>query len=104
MNRRLIRAKDYYWIFSDCGKLCGWVCTLFVKTTTDSVEHYLIWRFVMAEKKWVYAFDEVQLVEDYVGGSWEGGRALLGGKGSGLADMTRADVSVPPGVTVTTKG
>ncbi len=57
----------------------------------------------MAEKKWVYAFDEVNLVEQYVGGSWEGVRSLLGGKGSGLADMTRAEVPVPPGFTVTTE-
>jgi len=32
-----------------------------------------------------------------VAGSWEGVRGLLGGKGSGLADMTRAGVPVPPG-------
>src|SRR5512136_1985635 len=58
---------------------------------------------MMADKKWVYAFDEVNLVEQYVGGSWEGVRGLLGGKGSGLADMTRAEVPVPPGFTVTTE-
>jgi pyruvate, orthophosphate dikinase len=57
----------------------------------------------MTEKKWVYSFDEVKLAEEYVGGSWEGVRALLGGKGSGLADMTRAEVPVPPGFTVTTE-
>jgi pyruvate, orthophosphate dikinase len=57
----------------------------------------------MAEKKWIYAFGEVELAEQYVGGSWDGVRALLGGKGSGLADMTRAGVPVPPGFTVTTE-
>jgi pyruvate,orthophosphate dikinase len=57
----------------------------------------------MVEKKWVFSFSEVKLAEDYVGGSWEGVRTLLGGKGSGLADMTRADVPVPPGFTVTTE-
>ncbi len=57
----------------------------------------------MTEKKWVYAFDEVSLAEQYVGGSWDGVRSLLGGKGSGLADMTRAGVPVPPGFTVTTE-
>ena len=57
----------------------------------------------MAEKKWVYSFDEVNLAEKHVGGSWEGVRSLLGGKGSGLADMTRAEVPVPPGFTVTTE-
>ncbi|MGD0750545.1 MAG: pyruvate, phosphate dikinase [Anaerolineales bacterium] len=53
-------------------------------------------------KKWVYLFDEVAEVEKYAG-SWEGVRGLLGGKGSGLADMTRAGVPVPPGFTVTTE-
>jgi pyruvate,orthophosphate dikinase len=53
-------------------------------------------------KKWVYLFNEVGEVEKYTG-SWEGARGLLGGKGSGLADMTRAGVPVPPGFTVTTE-
>src|SRR4030043_749695 len=57
----------------------------------------------MAGKKWIYAFDGVELAEQYVGGSWDGVRALLGGKGSGLADMTRAGVPVPPGFTATTE-
>jgi len=53
-------------------------------------------------KKWVYLFDEIAEAEAYAG-SWDGIRALLGGKGSGLADMTRAGVPVPPGFTVTTE-
>jgi pyruvate,orthophosphate dikinase len=53
-------------------------------------------------KKWVYLFDEVTSAEK-VTGNWEGVRALLGGKGAGLADMTRAGVPVPPGFTVTTE-
>ncbi|NCP88237.1 MAG: pyruvate, phosphate dikinase [Anaerolineae bacterium CG_4_9_14_3_um_filter_57_17] len=53
-------------------------------------------------KKWVYLFDEVAEVEKYAG-DWEGVRGLLGGKGAGLADMTRAGVPVPPGFTVTTE-
>jgi pyruvate, orthophosphate dikinase len=53
-------------------------------------------------KKWVYMFDEVAEAEKYAG-SWDGVRGLLGGKGSGLADMTRAGVPVPPGFTVTTE-
>jgi pyruvate,orthophosphate dikinase len=56
----------------------------------------------MAEKKWVYLFNEVDQAEKYMG-SWDGVRGLLGGKGSGLADMTRAGVPVPPGFTVTTE-
>jgi pyruvate,orthophosphate dikinase len=56
----------------------------------------------MSEKKWIYLFDEVKEAEAYAG-DWEGVRSLLGGKGAGLADMTRANVPVPPGFTVTTE-
>ncbi|HXF84238.1 MAG TPA: pyruvate, phosphate dikinase [Anaerolineales bacterium] len=59
-------------------------------------------RKVARGKKWVYLFEEVKEAEKYAG-SWEGVRALLGGKGSGLADMTRAGVPVPPGFTITTE-
>ncbi len=54
-------------------------------------------------KKWVYLFDELELVEKYVGGSWDAVRGLLGGKGANLAEMVRIDVPVPPGFTVTTE-
>src|SRR4030042_2645502 len=54
-------------------------------------------------KKWVYLFGEVAAAEKFFGGSWDKVRGLLGGKGSGLADMTRAGVPVPPGFTVTTE-
>lgn len=57
----------------------------------------------MTGKKWVYLFNEVAEAERAAGGGWEGVRALLGGKGAGLADMTRAGVPVPPGFTVTTE-
>ncbi len=53
--------------------------------------------------KWVYSFSEVDLAENQVGGEWEGVRALLGGKGANLAEMTRLGVPVPPGFTVTTE-
>src|SRR5512143_292753 len=53
-------------------------------------------------KKCVYLFGEVAAAEKYAG-SWEGVRALLGGKGAGLFDMTRAGVPVPPGFTITTE-
>ncbi len=54
-------------------------------------------------KKWVYLFDELDEVEARVGKDWDAVRALLGGKGAGLFDMTRAGVPVPPGFTVTTE-
>ncbi len=53
-------------------------------------------------KRWVYLFDQVDEAEKLVG-SWDKVRALLGGKGSGLGDMTRAGVPVPPGLTITTE-
>jgi pyruvate,orthophosphate dikinase len=53
-------------------------------------------------KKWVYLFTEVAQAEKYAK-SWEGVRALLGGKGAGLADMNRGGLPVPPGFTVTTE-
>ena len=45
------------------------------------------------EKKWVYLFSEGN--KDM--------RNLLGGKGAGVAEMTRAGLPVPPGFTVTTE-
>jgi pyruvate,orthophosphate dikinase len=54
-------------------------------------------------KRWVYLFNQVEDAEKEVGGTWDKVRALLGGKGSGLADMTRAGVPVPPGFTITTQ-
>ena len=52
--------------------------------------------------KWVYLFNEVKEVEKIAGGSWDNVKGLVGGKGSGLLDMTRAGVPVPPFFTVTT--
>jgi pyruvate,orthophosphate dikinase len=57
----------------------------------------------MENRTWVYLFTEVDQAEDHVGGSWEGVRSLLGGKGANLAEMTRIGVPVPPGFTVTTE-
>ncbi len=51
--------------------------------------------------RWVYGFDELAAVESATG-SWEAVRGLLGGKGANLADMTRLELPVPPGFTVTT--
>jgi pyruvate,orthophosphate dikinase len=58
---------------------------------------------MMASKKWVYLFNELEQAEAYVGGSWDGVRALLGGKGANLAEMTRIGLPVPPFYTVTTE-
>ncbi|HUN06784.1 MAG TPA: pyruvate, phosphate dikinase [Aggregatilineales bacterium] len=54
-------------------------------------------------KRWVYRFNEADTVQEMLGGSWDKVRALLGGKGSGLADMTRTGLPVPPGFSVTTE-
>jgi len=53
--------------------------------------------------RWVYLFRDVAAAEETVGGSWEKVRALLGGKGANLGEMTRIGVPVPPGFTVTTE-
>jgi len=47
----------------------------------------------VTSKKWVYLFEEgsAQL------------RDLLGGKGAGLAEMSRLKLPVPPGFTITTE-
>ena len=54
-------------------------------------------------KKWIYLFDELDQASAYVGGDWDNVRALLGGKGANLAEMTRIGLPVPPGFTVTTE-
>jgi pyruvate,orthophosphate dikinase len=53
--------------------------------------------------KWVYLFNEVKEAEKVAGGSWDNVKSLVGGKGAGLMDMTRAGVPVPPFFTVTTE-
>src|SRR5947209_2750218 len=45
------------------------------------------------DKKWVYRFEDGNA----------GMRDLLGGKGAGVAEMTRAGLPVPPGFTITTE-
>ena len=47
----------------------------------------------MAEKRYVYAFEEAYGL----------GKELLGGKGAGLAEMTHIGVPVPQGFTITTE-
>ena len=57
----------------------------------------------MKNKKWVYLFNEVEQALEYVGGRWNDVGGLLGGKGANLAEMTRLEISVPPGFTLTTE-
>ncbi len=62
-------------------------------TSTDTVAE----RAHRAAKRYIYAFG---------GGRADGNgemKALLGGKGAGLAEMTRAGLPVPPGFTITTE-
>ncbi|MFW2365839.1 MAG: pyruvate, phosphate dikinase [Desulforhopalus sp.] len=54
-------------------------------------------------KKWVYRFTELDAIEEYVGGSWDNVRGLLGGKGANLAEMVRIGVPVPDGFIITTE-
>ncbi len=67
------------------------------------VDVYLIGGYSNMQKKWVYLFTEVDEAQSAVGGDWEKVRALFGGKGANLAEMTRIGVPVPPGFTVTTE-
>jgi pyruvate,orthophosphate dikinase len=53
--------------------------------------------------KWSYRFDEIDDVQELLGGDWEAVRGLLGGKGANLGDMTRLGIPVPPGFTITTE-
>jgi len=57
----------------------------------------------MAEKKWVYVFNELDQASAHVGGVWDNVRGLLGGKGANLFEMTRIGLPVPPFFTVTTE-
>jgi pyruvate,orthophosphate dikinase len=52
--------------------------------------------------KFVYSFDEIRIAER-AAGSWDGVRALLGGKGANLGEMTKLKLPVPPGFVVTTE-
>ena len=54
-------------------------------------------------KKWVFAFNELDLLEKETGGKWENVKGLLGGKGANLAEMERIGSPVPPGFTITTE-
>ena len=56
------------------------------------------------KQTWVYLFNALDKLEkDVKPASWDDVRALLGGKGANLAEMTRLDIPVPPGFTVTTE-
>ena len=56
------------------------------------------------EKQWVYMFDDLEAVETYLRPkAWDEIKALLGGKGANLVEMTRLGIPVPPGFTVTTE-
>lgn len=58
---------------------------------------------IKMSKKWVYRFNELDQIEEYVGGSWNDVRGLLGGKGANLAEMVRIGVPVPDGFIITTE-
>ncbi len=54
------------------------------------------------KKQWVFLFTDRKGVEK-VAKTWNEQRELLGGKGAGLFDMTRAGLPVPPGFTISTE-
>ncbi len=57
----------------------------------------------MADKKYVYVFNELDQASKYVGGDWDAVRGFLGGKGANLFEMHRIGLPVPPFFTVTTE-
>lgn len=57
-----------------------------------------------AKRVWVYLFSELDKVESLPEiKNWDDVRALLGGKGANLFEMTRLGLPVPPGFTVSTE-
>ena len=52
---------------------------------------------------WAYAFADAPVGDDATPGGDDAVKALLGGKGAGLAAMTAAGLPVPPGFTITTE-
>jgi pyruvate, orthophosphate dikinase len=54
-------------------------------------------------QRWVYLFSDVEEAVNCVGGDWDDVKALLGGKGANLGEMTRIGIPVPPGFTITTE-
>ncbi|NNE12561.1 MAG: pyruvate, phosphate dikinase, partial [Ilumatobacter sp.] len=57
----------------------------------------------MTDARWLFSFDQIDRAQALVGGDWDRVRALLGGKGANLGDMTRLGIPVPPGFTITTE-
>jgi pyruvate,orthophosphate dikinase len=55
-----------------------------------------------SKKQWVFLFSDEKGVTK-VAKEWHVIRELLGGKGAGLFDMTRAGLPVPPGFTISTE-
>jgi pyruvate,orthophosphate dikinase len=56
------------------------------------------------DKTWVYLFSDLDKVEKLPTiKEWDDVRSFLGGKGANLFEMTRLDLPVPPGFTVTTE-
>ena len=51
--------------------------------------------------QYAYLFNQLELAQAKCK-DWDGVRALLGGKGANLADMTRLGIPVPPGFTIST--
>ncbi len=56
----------------------------------------------MTTKSWVYGLEELPRVQR-TAHTWDDVKALLGGKGANLAEMTRLGLPVPPGFTITTE-
>jgi len=54
-------------------------------------------------KRYVYLFSQIGEARERAGNDWNAVRALLGGKGANLAEMSSLGIPVPPGFTVSTE-
>ena len=56
------------------------------------------------QKQWVFLFNQLDKAEAACNAKkWDDVRSFLGGKGANLFEMTRLDLPVPPGFTVSTE-
>ena len=85
--RENVKTKQFYGVYIR-------VCDSIVSLVWCIALHFQTYRRkIMAEKKYVYAFEEAYGL----------GKEILGGKGAGLAEMTHIGVRIPEGFTISTE-
>jgi pyruvate,orthophosphate dikinase len=85
--RENIKTKQFNGVYTG-------LCASIVSLVWCIALHFQTYRRkIMAEKKYVYAFEEAYGL----------GKEILGGKGAGLAEMTHIGVRIPEGFTISTE-